>query len=1495
MFRSGFSTHRQTRGAIATATNFGSPRGEEGHILPLTAAQEALWYTQLALGDTPLTISQYMDISGDLDERALRQAVDTVGRTMGTAVTTIVERDGRPRLCIDDTTPTPMLEIIDLRTNRQPTKTAREQMERWSRAPKPLDSRHLVTAALLRVDDRRWFLFSRAHHIVLDGFGAYVLLVNIARMYRQLVADDQTPGKRKKVRASGRGRTISAIAGQQALLDHQSRYLVSKRFTRDCEYWADICATLPAATTLARKSAPPSADPILVAEQLPSASVNLLSASANRLGCNSTVLLIAALALYVSRASGQPVVALSLPVAARLTGELRQTAGSVSNVLPIVVEVIEDMTVAAYVSQVSSTLTGALRHQSYRHEQMLRDQGAVTAHIAHAGPVVNVFPAQLVVDLGSSLTAEYHVLSTGPVADLNVNIYPSGNAKTPTIDFEANAERYDRATVTQHRDNVIAMLETLCGAVDSSLLGQLSIPVVGPQDGPPPASPVLLRDLLDRHASSAGVAVIDGTSELTHRDLTAAVDKLRHTLRSIGIGPEDRVVSTLPRSLAEVVAFRAVAAVGACYVPVDPQYPPARQQLIIETCRPSLILCTQPFMNHPPGDIGELLLGPHGEHTAEHLATSPTATGPPSSTLVERAAYVIFTSGSTGSPKGVISTSTGLGPLVEHIERTYGLTPDSVVARAASTAFDTSVVEMLAASVTGATLAVIPDGVFGGSEFAHHLTSVGVTHLMTTPAVLATFEPADIPTVTHLIVGGDVCPPDLMRKFAEHASVRCAYGPTETSCSVTMTEAWTRQPLSETSASIGCPMVAVRTHVRDSRLRPTPAGVAGELYISGPALARGYLNDPALSSTRFVADPTSTNGGRMFRTGDRVISRRDGSLDFLGRVDDQVKIRGVRIEPSEIDATLRAAEGVTDSVTVATHHHGSPLLAAYVTTSKHFSISMTRQLLAQQLPSHFIPAAITVLDKMPLTPAGKVDRQALPAPDLSPSAPFRSAVSDDERCVIGAFATATGATTVGADDDFFDIGGDSLSATTLVACLNTERDVTLSVRDIFECRTPARLALRLASAQQVAPLTHRTDEAGPIKLAPAQRNVDIDDRSPANCIPFTLEFADHLDHRALERAISEVIDSHPMMRTRFINGSMVVDPPTYPDAPVTLDGSNRSFDTFLHQPFDLTVDHPIRFGVHHRPTTTLAVAAHHRAIDGWSLSIIARDLITAYLATPNPSRVSATEDAPGATDPVQIDFLDYSLWANTRLGDRHDPTSLAYWQMQFWRSELSDLPAAATLRSDRSRPNPWQREALRERLSLRQYWSDIAGVARSNSVSTTTVLRASLAKVLLTASNDPAIAIATPVSGRTRSHLHNIVGMFVNTVPVVCRRDDVQTAAGLPAVAAAELRAFSHSDIPYVEIAHAISDTESSSAHPLFQVVLSIENSTPTAQIIDAAHQAGVVITARPPDIAKCDLHFAVTTGPEGCIEILYPTSMFDSDTIAYLLDDWLHLIRRWL
>lgn len=1474
---------------MATAGDVRPLRGEHESTLPLTAAQEALWFAQQALGDTPLTISQYTDISGDLDVNALRLAVNTVGRDMGTTVTTITERAGRPHLSINDKDPAPSLEVIDFRHHTEPRRAARQQMDLWSRAPMPLSSNHLVSSALLRVGNRRWYLFSRAHHIVLDGFGAYVLLSRIARTYQLLINPGQTAAERRNLLASS-SRSTAADA-QQRILDYESAYHDSSRFGRDSSYWADVFDTMPTTTTLARRTASPSLDPIMVAGELPVGLRHLLSASANRWALNSTAILVAAFALYFSRASGQRVVCMSLPVAARITGALRTSAGSVSNIVPIVVEVGDEMPVSGFVEKVATTLMGALRHQTYRGEQMLRDRGATAGHLAHVGPVMNIFPARLVVDLGVDLTAHYHVVTTGPVADLNVNIYPSGETGSLAIDLEANPGRYDISTVTQHRDNLIAVLASLCRAPDRVTIGEIDVPVVEPRDGPRPGPPAVLSDLLTRHRDSPDVAVVEGSLVLTHQELARAVDALRDTLRTSGIGAEDRVVAILPRSLAEVIAFHAVAAVGACYVPIDPHHPSQRQQSIIETCRPTMILTTQSHPAHLSSDVDHLALGPRGEHFSE----TPTLPRRASRPTVHQAAYIIFTSGSTGTPKAVVTTATGLGPLVEHIGHAYSLTTESVVAHAASTAFDTSIVEIIAAAVTGAALAIVPDGVVGGRELAQHLSADGVTHLLTTPGVLATLRPTDITTLTHLIVGGDVCPPELMDEFADHTVVRCAYGPTEATCSVTMTDILDRQSLAGMAVPLGHPMVGVRAHVRDKQLRLVPPGVEGELYISGPALARGYLNDPALSAARFVADPTSADGGRMYRTGDRAAWRTDGSLDFLGRTDNQVKIRGVRIEPFEINTALRTVPGVTNAVTVPRHHHRSVVLASYVTTSTPLSANVIRQTLTRVLPAHMLPSAVTVLDRLPLTPAGKIDHEALPAPAFLASAPYRGAVSDDEQSVVRAFEAATGTTTIGADDDFFEIGGDSLSATVVVANLNAEKKLALSVRDVFECRTPASLSSRMVSAPRVAPLVHRTDETATFALAPAQRNVGLDDQSPAHLIPFTLEFTDTLNRRALDQAIDEVAQSHPLMRTRFIGGTMIAD--SVPANTVsTIGDADRSLTEFLHRPFDLAAEHPIRFGVRNgASSTTVAVVAHHVAIDGWSLSIIARDLIAAYFsAVINPSHPSITAPAPAHTGSTSVDFFDYAVWANAQLGDDGDPVSLAHRQRQFWRSELADLPMSATLPSDRPRPHIWRPHASRQRITLRQHWSDITSLAHVYSVSTTTVLRASLASVLLAASDDPAIAVATPLSGRVNSQLHNIVGMFVNTVPVVCRRDDVHAAHGLTAVADAEHRAFAHADIPYAEITEVRSVAATSSAHPLFQVVLSIENNSPTAPIIDEAHRAGVMITPRPSDIAKCDLHCAVNTGADGFIEALYPTSMFDAATVDELLESWLAKINLW-
>lgn len=1452
----------------------GQPGGDNNRSVPLSAAQLALWYAQQALGDIPIAIAQYIDISGPLDTEAVRAATESAGRALGSTISRISVRQARPVLVLDADRGQAPFDEIDLRTTDDPVATAHATMDGWCRARLPLDSDHLIRSALLRVSDHRWFLFSRAHHILLDGYGAYVLLARIAHTYQARVAQESNSGDEPN-------NGCTPIDYHFALAEYESTYRASPRFERDREYWAGVLGSLPAPLTLARRTAPPSVDPIRATGPLCAELATALSTASQRPLHTRTAIIVAALSLYLARASGQSVVAMMMPLAARVTGIQRSNAGTVSNLVPLVLEMHDSMTLSDLVAAVSGAVTGALRHQTYRYEQMLRDRGSVFTGMSYAGPVLNIFPEQDLVDLGDELTAAYHVLSTGPVSDLNVNIYPSGDGGSPTIDFEANPQCHDPTSVVQHRDNLIALLEQMCASPATTPIGRIGIPADNHRDGtalPPHRS---LPELLARQRQSALPAVVDSGTVLSHSDLARAVDRLASTLRARNIGPEDRVAAVLSRSAVEVIAFHAVAAVGACYVPIDHRHPRARQESVLVESAAAIMLCSNTTPADLP-DIETLHLGPRGEHDARVGEPARIVTPSP-----HRAAYLIFTSGSTGTPKGVVVTDGGLSALATEICRSYSLSPNSLVAHMASPAFDTAVVEVLSAAISGAALLVVPDTIFGGPDLAKHLTDHKVSHVLITPGVLATLDPADIPTVTHIIVGGDVCPPEVIARFAERATVRCAYGPTETTCSVTMTEPIVPESISTLPLPIGHPMAGVRVQILDRELRPVPPAVGGDLYISGPAVARGYLDRSGLTAASFVADPTGTGGERMYRTGDRAALRADGSLDFLGRIDDQVKIRGNRVEPAEIDAVLRAQAGVKAAVTVTVRHRRSTQLASYVaTTSPAPTGNDLRESVAAELPQYMVPTSITFVDEIPLTPTGKVDRSALPAPAYVASTPYRPADTADERVVVVAFEEATGSDKIGADDDFFELGGDSLSATGLVAQLNSGSGASLTVRDVFEHRTPAALALRLGADPTGFAASHSDEHAGPNELAPAQRNVDLGGPVAGALIPFTVQVAAELDARVLNRAAHTVIGRHAMLRSRHVDGAVVIDPADGTDLVVPLADPDSAVTDFLEVAIDPAVDHPIRLGMCvSAGTTTIAVSAHHLFVDGWSLGIIARDLAAAYSE-------SIANSEPPHRDAHAVSYLDYARWANRRLGEIADPESLHHRQMEFWRSELASISGPFSTPSDRSRPTTWDFDGARVRIWFDDLWPSIRSIAAIHAVSTTTVLRASLARLLCRRAGADVVTIGSLTSGRIDNRLDDVVGMFVNTVPVVCPADGGDVSAHLATVASAEMRAISNADIPFVDVAREMWTTNS--AHPLFQVMLTVESGTPTTTLVDRAIRSGLVVTPRPPAIAKCDMHVAVTEGDDGYVDVLYPVSMWEEGTVITLVNAWLAELRRY-
>ncbi|MFE4399204.1 amino acid adenylation domain-containing protein, partial [Kitasatospora sp. NPDC056808] len=548
-------------------------------------------------------------------------------------------------------------------------------------------------------------------------------------------------------------------------------------------------------------------------------------------------------------------------------------------------------------------------------------------------------------------------------------------------------------------------------------------------------------------------------------------------LRRRGAGPERTVALVLPRSMELVAAELAVVRAGAAFLPVDPGYPAERRALMLADAAPALVL-------DDPAAVRAALETERPEDR-DHTDL-PAADG------TDHPAYVIYTSGSTGTPKGVVVTHRGIAGFTAAAVENYAVGPGDRVLQFSSPSFDASVLELFVSVLTGATLVIPPDGPWLGEELAAVLDGQRITHTLIPPAALATVPAGAGRHLRTLIVGAEACSAELVDRWAPGRRMVNSYGPTE----ATIVATWTGPLTAGTGApTIGGALPHARVYVLDEAMRPQPTGTDGELYLGGEGVARGYLGRPGLTAARFVADPFGPPGARLYRTGDRARFTADGELEFLGRLDRQVKVRGFRIEPGEIEAALRAHPAVDQAVVVVREDEpGRTRLVGYATPADPElppDPAALRTALAAALPAHLVPAAVVVLPAFPLTPQLKIDQRALPAPARQGAAGGLAPRTERERALAAVWAEVLGLDAVGAEDDFFDLGGDSVLAARTLARITERLGVRLTLRDVFTARTVAALAPLLDRPAAAAPTgpVPPAPRGEPLPLSSAQRRL----------------------------------------------------------------------------------------------------------------------------------------------------------------------------------------------------------------------------------------------------------------------------------------------------------------------------------------------------------------------------------------------------------------------
>jgi amino acid adenylation domain-containing protein/non-ribosomal peptide synthase protein (TIGR01720 family) len=1008
---------------------------------------------------------------------------------------------------------------------------------------------------------------------------------------------------------------------------------------------------------------------------------------------------------------------------------------------------------------------------------------------------------------------------------------------------------------------------------------------------PPATFPELFEAQVARTPDRPAL-LFDG-AQMSYSELEARANRLAHLLIARGAGPERIVALALPRSVEIVVAELAVVKAGAAFLPVDPAYPPDRIRFMVADTRPVLVLARHDTAPVLAGVDQVPVLALDDEEVgraAERMPSRPPVDADRiSPLLLQHPAYVIYTSGSTGRPKGVVVSHTGLANFSAAEVDRYAVRPGDRVLQFSSPSFDASVLELCMSLPAGAALVVPPPGPLLGEQLADVLAAGRVTHAFIPPAALATVPPdvpaSGLPDFRTVIVGGEVCPADLVDRWAPGRRMINSYGPTE--CTAVST--WSRPLVAGRTPPIGRPIWNTRGHVLDEQLRPVPVGIAGELYLAGVGLARGYLARPGLTGERFVADPFGAPGSRMYRTGDLVRWSEEGELEFVGRVDEQVKIRGFRVEPGEIEALLRQRPEVDAAVvTVREDRPGAKWLVAYVVPAAGHGVDSAelRAYLAAALPEYMVPSAFVTLQALPLSPNGKLDRRALPAPELrtGDAAPR----TDVERTLAEIWAEVLGVDRVGADDDFFDLGGDSILNVRVLSRVREVLGVRLPARAVFDLRTVARLAAELPAAEAGgAGRIPRVPRGRALPLSPAQQRLwvlhDLTSGGTEYNTGIGLRLSGPLDAEALRVALQALVDRHESLRTTFatVDGhgvQVVAASGEIPQSTVDLstvdpveqgDAVEHILARELSRPFDLW----------HGPLTrallvrlaaddhVLLLSQHHIVTDGWSVEILVDELTELYrAAVHHQDRLQLPE--------LPIQYADFAAWhresASDPVMDHH---------LEYWKGQLADL-AVLDLPTDRPRPPARTTAgAIHRRELSAQLVDGLTQVGQAQGATLFMALVAAVQVLLSRYCNERDVAVGTVTSGRDRAELEGLVGFFVNTLVLRSRVEPTERFADfLATVRETVLDAFAHDEIPFDSIVQALAPRRDPSRTPLVQTMVVLQNEMVRPREIDGLRITGHDL---PRPSARFDL--VVEFVPKGSaltLVIEYNTDLFDPDTI---------------
>ncbi|HEX2081374.1 MAG TPA: amino acid adenylation domain-containing protein, partial [Longimicrobium sp.] len=1483
--------------------------------LPLSFAQQRLWFLDRLQPGSPLyNVPAALRLTGELNGPALARALGEIVRRHESLRTTFAGEGAEARQVIAPPTDDFALPFENLSSHADRRAEALRRAREEAEAPFDLARGPLFRARLLRLAADEHVLLLTLHHAVSDGWSTGVLVRELSALYAAF--------------AEGRPSPLPEPPVQYAdFAVWQRRALQGPALEAQLAYWKARLAGAPAVLALPADHPRPAVRTHrggCERLELPAEAARAVRELGRREGATLFMTLLAAWQALLARHAGQDDVVVGTPVAGRTRGEIEGLIGFFVNTLALRGDLSGDPSFRELLARARHAALDAWAHQDVPFERVV-EEVQPDRTLGHTP----VFQALLTLQDGEDRVPALPGLHVErlPVEQRTVkfdlSLAATDRADGLGLALWYDADLFEASTARQMLER-LALLLAAAAAEPGRRLSALPLltdaeraRVEAWQAGPalPPSIDPFPAQWAARVAEAPeAVALVHGDASLTRAELDARANRLARHLRRLGVGPEVIVGVAMERTPELIVTLLAVLKAGGAYAPMEPHFPPDRIRTVLASAGARVLAASASVIGRvglPDGCRALAMDDPRVRAAVD--AEDPAA--PEVGIHPEMLSHVIYTSGSTGTPKGVMIRHGAVAAFTDWMRARFPLEPGERVLMGSAISFDAQLAELHFPLAAGAPILLVHD-TLAVAELPADARVAQASMVATAARELLAL--GRIPAgLRRLNQGGEPLSADLVRGLyaAGVEEVNNFYGPTEDTTYSTHARCTPDGPI-----TIGRPLGGRRAYVLDGALRPVPAGVAGDLYLAGCGVARGYAGRPDLTAERFVPDPFGAPGERMYASGDRARWRANGEIEYLGRADLQVKVRGFRIEPGEVESVLRAHPSVADAAVGVRGAGVERRLVAWAVPRDGAAIDPSALIAhaAERLPRWMVPAAVVAMEAFPRTVSGKVDRRALPEPAFATdAAEYVAPRTPAERVVAEVFAQVLGAERVGATDDFFTLGGHSLLAMHVWAHLRDRCGAELPLRALFEHPTVQALAAAVDAAPRIAvgeaeprivpgPRTTARVELGGGRsveayAAPAsfsqQRLWMLDQLEPGRttyAVPVALRLRGPLDAGALQRALDALVERHESLRTVFQGtdaGPMQVVLPrgalpveAIDLAPFDQDAREAELRRRLAEqaarPFDLAAG-PLARACLYRlggDEHVLLVNLHHVVTDGWSNGVLLREMAALYGA------FSAGADSPLAGPALQ--YADWARWQRERLrGALYDA------HRTYWKNALADAPALLELPTDRPRPAVWEGRGAAERFRLPREMADaVQALARAEGCTPFMVLLAAFQALLGRYARQEDVVVGTPVANRTRPETQDVVGFFVNTLAL--RADlscDPTFRALLHRVRDTVLGAFAHQEMPFERLVDELKVPRSAAHSPVFQVMFVLQ----TAGDGDAS-LPGLAVERVPVEgtHAPFDLTLALRPRADGMDGVLeYATALFDRATALRLLDHFRTLL----